>query len=65
MSTVLSLLYMRQWFLNFLGSLLKKILNKKICLLLGKYLRILKLVPKAATEFFSAYCLCRWLVFSC
>jgi hypothetical protein len=36
---------MRQWFLNIFGSLLKKILNKKILLLQFKHLRILKLFP--------------------
>jgi hypothetical protein len=44
---------MRQWFLNFLVGLWKKKINTKVWLASMKHLRILKLLPKAATEFFS------------
>jgi hypothetical protein len=44
---------MRQWFLNCLVGRLKKILNTKILLASMKHLRFLKLLLKAASEFFS------------
>jgi hypothetical protein len=49
-STVL--LYMRQWVLIFLVGLLKKILNKTM-LFASIKTRILNLLPKAKSEFFS------------
>jgi hypothetical protein len=45
---------MRQWVLNFLVGLLRKILNTTM-LFASIKTRILKLLPKAESEFFSGF----------